>query len=188
MTDSGLDRWIRELFRVEGDPGGEAPVERMWSRIEADVEKELATHVAGRAATRGESRFRSRIRPFFVPSPVLGWAMAAALVLAVATATLVVLERSGTTDGSVAVSPAAQPALAVVADYERAIAEMQAEAETRGSLSESGELTQALQVVDRAIEETRTALERRPTDPYYKDHLIRNLEIKLSILEGSLRL
>ena len=190
MTDPKLDHWIREMFRVEGDPAEDAPVEEMWARIEADVQDALRAHALGarRVRARRRSWLRSE-RPFLVPAAALGWAAVAALVLAVASATLVVFERSAQRGTEVARSPEA-PELAVVADYERAIADVEEAARSSGALSgaRAGELVQALQVVDRAIGETRTALAQAPEDPYYRNHLIRNLELKLSILEGSLRL
>lgn len=190
MTDPKLDRWIREMFGPAGDLGSEVPVEEMWARIEPDVEDAVRAHALGtqRARVRRRSWLR-RERPFFVPAAALGWAVVAALVLAVASATLVVFERSAQQATQIASVPAGAE-LAVVADYERAIADVEEAARSSGALSDAraGELVEALQVVDRAIGETRTALAGAPGDPYYRDHLIRNLELKLSILEGSLRL
>lgn len=190
MTDPKMDRWIREMFRVEGDPGREAPVEEMWARIESDVADAVRAHALGvRRARAGRRSWLRRERPFFVPAAALGWAVVAALVLAVASAMLVVFERSAQQDTEIASVPdVAEPA--VVADYERAIADVEEAARSSGTLTSAhaGELVQALQVVDEAIGETRTALARAPDDPYYRNHLIRNLELKLSILEGSLRL
>jgi len=189
MTDSRLDRWIRKVLRPEVDAGRDVPVEEMWARIETDVEDALRARRIRRGGAPERARRRWMGRSW-LRSPLGGWAVAATVLIAVASATLVVLQRAdGPGQGQVAVQPTS-PTMAVIGDYERAIADMQQEVATSGALRgpAGGELARALEAVDRAIDETRTALQSRPSDPYYQSHLIRNFELKLSILEGSLRL
>ena len=188
MTDSRLDRWIREALRGEEVADRDAPVEEMWARIEAEVESSLRAHRL-RHGEPGRTR-RRRTGRRWLGAPAVGWAVAATVLIAVASATLVVSQRAEGPDAGTVAGEASSPALAVIGDYERAIADMQEELASSGGLgyAAGGDLAQALEAVDQAIEETRVALQGSPSDHYYQSHLIRNLELKLSILEGSLRL
>jgi hypothetical protein len=154
----------------------------LWPAVRAGMEEHQVVNL--------ESR-RKPARRFTFSLPQLAAAAAALVILSGATAWLALNNPGRQPPAPMAVSPVPAPSVRPVITWDRrgrsdsAVSELQRTLDEESSKLDSSTvrvLRQNLALIDRAIEQARTALDKDPGNAYLNDHLARTMRKKIEVL------